>query len=420
MKNQFVRAAYYTGVKNVGDLANADVIHGVSGFQSYQAREVSRSHILGIGSTMSSAVPSSIVWGTGVMHPSFGVGGVQGDRVFALRGKHTATELKRCGVPFPDCPLGDPAVLLPSLMSIGRADSSSELVGLAPHYTDRNHPFFEALRDDDSCLDLDVRCGDIAGFLNRMSKCSVVISSSLHGLIFAETLGIPNVWVVANGAIGGGPFKFEDWFSTTRSPTKEVILERDSDISEVKKHARLHESLIETDELRRAFPLKAVEDCFVNEHETGAILDVSRCRRSDLPILFPNCESSAYQGLVASIRSLIESGPERDVVLFETETRDLVPKLIEATGYQQIQSTPIEYSSDGVRRFFGNWAEPPFFIVAEPGASFSHHFPLSDMFDLLDASPMASSVAKIETGGRRKTLYRPVLYGGSDKEILCL
>lgn len=43
-------------------------------------------------------------------------------------------------------------------------------------------------------MELNVR-NDPDQFLHAMKACEAIISSSLHGLIFAEALGIPNLWV---------------------------------------------------------------------------------------------------------------------------------------------------------------------------------------------------------------------------------
>jgi hypothetical protein len=50
-------------------------------------------------------------------------------------------------------------------------------------------------------------------FLASLAGCEAVASSSLHGLIFAEALRVPNVWIELSGKVHGGGFKFRDWFS---------------------------------------------------------------------------------------------------------------------------------------------------------------------------------------------------------------
>ena len=46
-----------------------------------------------------------------------------------------------------------------------------------------------------------------------ISTCEAIVSSSLHGLIVADALEIPNVRVSFHGRLKGGDFKFEDYAS---------------------------------------------------------------------------------------------------------------------------------------------------------------------------------------------------------------
>ena len=103
-------------------------------------------------------------------------------------------------------------------------------------------------------LDLNVHETPIA-FLRRMSTCAVVLSTSLHGLVFAEALGIPNLWVKAGDRLPGGEFKFHDWFSTTARPQLSPwrLTEADS-ASALATQAALHESVIDAAALTGAFP----------------------------------------------------------------------------------------------------------------------------------------------------------------------
>src|SRR5699024_8231752 len=61
---------------------------------------------------------------------------------------------------------------------------------------------------------LDIRTRDLDGFIGEMLSCDVVISQSLHGLIFADAMNIPNVWMELGPIHSGGAFKFYDYFST--------------------------------------------------------------------------------------------------------------------------------------------------------------------------------------------------------------
>src|ERR1700722_13484652 len=92
------RVIYYTGVANVGDLANADIVSAVGGYPTWQAPDLCEQHILAVGSTLDSAAPNSVVWGTGMMHPDRGAGSVLAENIFAVRGKLTACALRKQGV----------------------------------------------------------------------------------------------------------------------------------------------------------------------------------------------------------------------------------------------------------------------------------------------------------------------------------
>jgi pyruvyltransferase len=46
----------------------------------------------------------------------------------------------------------------------------------------------------------------------KIDSCRYILSSSLHGLIVADSLGIPNAWLDAPDLIGGR-FKFDDYYS---------------------------------------------------------------------------------------------------------------------------------------------------------------------------------------------------------------
>ena len=44
----------------------------------------------------------------------------------------------------------------------------------------------------------------------------------MHGLIFADSYGIPNAWIAPHDSMIGGEFKFNDYYSTTTVPKQPV------------------------------------------------------------------------------------------------------------------------------------------------------------------------------------------------------
>ena len=49
--------------------------------------------------------------------------------------------------------------------------------------------------------------------VRRISECKTLLSSAMHGLIVADSFGIPNMRVVASRSLMGGDYKFKDYYS---------------------------------------------------------------------------------------------------------------------------------------------------------------------------------------------------------------
>ena len=59
---------------------------------------------------------------------------------------------------------------------------------------------------------LSILTTDYQAFIDELAASSLVISSSLHGIILAESYGIPAIWLSAPSVDG---FKFQDWYHST-------------------------------------------------------------------------------------------------------------------------------------------------------------------------------------------------------------
>jgi pyruvyltransferase len=91
-------------------------------------------------------------------------------------------------------------------------------------------------------------------FLSTLAACEAVASSSLHGLIFAEALRVPNVWIELSDKVLGGGFKFRDWFSLAEMPQHKPVVPRSTDeMVELIEKATLHDIRIDADSLMKSF-----------------------------------------------------------------------------------------------------------------------------------------------------------------------
>lgn len=102
---------------------------------------------------------------------------------------------------------GDPGLLASRMIE---KVTSVNKIGIVPHYVDKNHPVVRELQSDKSFTVIDVE-QEWHRVLAQISACDLILSSSLHGLIVADSYGIPNSRLSFSDAIVGGDFKFFDY-----------------------------------------------------------------------------------------------------------------------------------------------------------------------------------------------------------------
>jgi pyruvyltransferase len=115
-----------------------------------------------------------------------------------VRGALTAKKLGR------EAPHGDPGLIVSDLVPSAPKEHK---VGVIPHYIDKDL----ALKYPDAMI-IDIRQNPY-DFLYQVSSCEEIVTSSLHGLITADSYGIPRTWVPHDKVLGGG-FKFFDYASS--------------------------------------------------------------------------------------------------------------------------------------------------------------------------------------------------------------
>lgn len=171
--------------------------------------------LVGVGSLLQHLGPESraTLWGSGLIndapHPLPDV------RPLAVRGHLTAERIGRTDA----TAHGDPGMLLPFLMRSRSSALRRYRIGVIPHYQHLEDPEYQRLAatiaGDDSVRIIEVRRTPIP-VARDIASCERIVTSSLHGLIVADALGIPAVWVRGSIDLVGGEFKFHDHETVVR------------------------------------------------------------------------------------------------------------------------------------------------------------------------------------------------------------
>lgn len=117
-------------------------------------------------------------------------------RILTVRGELTRSAMRRPK----GTPLGDPGLLVTDLT----ATTPGDRVMVLPHYVDHRL----AARYPDAEL-LDIRTEPIE-LIRRIGQASLLYTSTLHGMIAADALGIPHV-LEPHAKVRGGLYKFHDY-----------------------------------------------------------------------------------------------------------------------------------------------------------------------------------------------------------------
>lgn len=369
--NGAIYMSYFSRIPNVGDMVNPMVVSALTGLPVKLTSNQSKPHLLTIGSIMAGATPFSQVWGTGVMHPDFGIGGSTAANIHALRGQLSHSVLRQKGIAVGDIALGDPGYLVPSLLGIKRSVAPKFRIGLVCHYVDRQHPIMFRMMNEPGVIDLNVH-KDPVDFLTHMADCEIIISSSLHGLIFSEALGIPNLWVKAGDEIAGGEFKFQDWYSTTARPQLlPILINQESTAEDLARQAELRESTIDVNALIKSFPHNQIDSLKVQTKQT--FLSAETCRKRPTPVfLISFNRGSMLKQVIAGIRQL--SRPT-EIIIHDNGSTDpytlMVLDELVKDGVKVFRYPPI-YSADDlnqvnetIQAFFTEWGEPSRYVVSD-------------------------------------------------------
>ena len=92
--------------------------------------------------------------------------------------------------------------------------------------------------------------------IDKIASCEQILSSSLHGIILADTYGVPNTWVEFSDKVLGNGFKFRDYFSSVKRPiSSAIVIRQEKDIIKIEKQESNYTGIdIDLDLLVQACP----------------------------------------------------------------------------------------------------------------------------------------------------------------------
>lgn len=161
------------------------------------------------------------IWGSGIKKPAEAVGYADCLHHHLVRGPLTAVAAENDALP-----QGDPGLLAPEACGVVRAGDAKGF-GIIPHVSQwSREEYIAELSALPGCRLIDYRNDDCEAVLQEMAACERIYSTSLHGLIVADALGIPNFQFQGRRFAGlGHDYKFYDYaLSVGRDLTKLVDL----------------------------------------------------------------------------------------------------------------------------------------------------------------------------------------------------
>jgi glycosyltransferase involved in cell wall biosynthesis len=130
-----------------------------------------------------------------------------------LRGKLSLSNLERdTGQKYPECKFGDMGLLAKYLVPKENIPEKKYKIGIIAHAHERLSDKLVHNINMSSYTIIDIQENPIY-VIQRILECECILSSALHGLIVADSFGIPNKRMILDNLVNGGDFKFEDYYS---------------------------------------------------------------------------------------------------------------------------------------------------------------------------------------------------------------
>ncbi|KWW25821.1 MAG: exopolysaccharide biosynthesis pyruvyl transferase ExoV [bacterium F082] len=181
---------------------------------SLETKVRNTAHLYAVGSILQYGYQNATVWGSGILRNLY-----RRERLFqtyplrrldirAVRGPLTKDYLVKLGHKCPEV-YGDPAILMPLIYQpTDNLHMKTDFV-VIPHFS--KNSFYVKEYGEEHIVSMIT--DDYKNVLDRIYNARLVISGSLHGIILAETYGVPSVFLRDRAA--DRDFKYSDYYQST-------------------------------------------------------------------------------------------------------------------------------------------------------------------------------------------------------------
>ena len=201
----------------------------------------------------------------------------------AVRGEMTKRRVEQMLGRTLDIPTGDPGILASDVLE-QRPEKRYD-IGIIPHLCDLRDPMVEEVlekygykvsgdlesgreKTKKAAKDGPVRFINVKDepleVIEEIAKCRYILSSSLHGLIVADSFGIPNMHIVFGDRLLGDGYKFDDYYSAYGIEHYACDLRTDKlpELSEIEGRYKIQPEMAagKKKSLREAFPFSAIQE----------------------------------------------------------------------------------------------------------------------------------------------------------------
>ena len=213
-KKDRVNLNYWWEKPNLGDDLSRVIVEHMLSLRGLSLDEPvhGRKHLYAVGSIITAGIQDCTVWGSGVLFATM-LNRVKGRKldIRSVRGPVTRILLIDMGYNVPDV-YGDPVIILPEIYKPDNAKKKYKY-GVIIHKDQK----FSSKEDEkfigrNDVLLIDIRTRDYRKFVDKVVSCEKVISSSLHGIIIAESYGVP---AMMHQPTVEPLLKYCDWYYST-------------------------------------------------------------------------------------------------------------------------------------------------------------------------------------------------------------